>query len=84
MNYLDKKVRKNYFVYSLIPFGLLIMGILFLVFAQNDVANSTNLNDGDAGFGYAAIGIVSILLFFVTSGIVAVLYFFDKKKDIKQ
>lgn len=82
MNVLFKQFKKRYLRYSLIiSLSFFIIGIIFfiLALAQNEVANSMNTSNGDIGFGYAASGVISIILSLFISVSVIIIYFFNKK-----
>ncbi|MCU7701503.1 hypothetical protein ODV97_18860 [Enterococcus gallinarum] len=42
------------------------IGIVFLMLGHNEVVQSTDLSNGDVGFGYSAAGAISIFLSVVT------------------
>lgn len=77
---LSKKLGKGYFVCILISLSLLIIGIVFLMLGHNEVVYSTDLNNGDVGFGYSAAGVISIFLSLFTSVAITISYFFNKKE----
>ncbi|PQC28212.1 hypothetical protein [Enterococcus mundtii] len=80
MKVLLKQFKKKYFRYSLMPLSFFVVGIIFFTLSSIEVANSADVNSGDVGFGYAASGVISIVLSLVTSVSIFVIYFFKKYK----
>lgn len=79
MNYLSKQFKKKYFRYSLIPLIFFIIGIIFFTLFSIETVNSTDVNSGDVGFGYAASGVISIIFSLIISVVISILSFFNKK-----
>ncbi|EKF8800598.1 TPA: hypothetical protein ACN1M9_002625 [Enterococcus faecalis] len=83
----SKKSGKRYFVYVLIPFSLLAIGIVFLMLGHNEVVQSTDLSNGDVGFGYSAAGVISIFLSVVTGAAIFFVQLFNqliKRRKVKK
>lgn len=83
----SKKSGKRYFVYVLIPFSLLAIGIVFLMLGHNEVVQSTDLSNGDVGFGYSAAGAISIFLSVVTGAVIFFVQLFNqliKRRKVKK
>jgi len=83
----SKKSGKRYFVYVLIPFSLLAIGIVFLMFGHNEVVQSTDLSNGDVGFGYSAAGVISIFLSAVIGAVISSVQLFNqliKRRKVKK
>ncbi|EHA3993838.1 hypothetical protein JKN29_002749 [Enterococcus faecalis] len=70
-NNLSKKSGNRYFVYILVPFSLLTIGMVFLMLGYNEVVHSTDSSNGDVGFGYSAAGAISIFLSAVTGAVIS-------------
>ena len=82
-----KKSGKRYFVYVLIPFSLLAIGIVFLMLGHNEVVQSTYLSNVDVGFGYSAAGSISIFLSAVTGAVISSVQLFNqliKRRKVKK
>ncbi|EGO2648825.1 hypothetical protein IET36_002538 [Enterococcus faecalis] len=85
-NNLSKKSGNIYFVYILITFSLLAIGIVFLMLGHNEVVQSTDLSNGDVGFGYSAAGAISIFLSAVTGAVISSVQLFNqliKRRKVK-
>lgn len=76
---LIKKVKQNKFKYYLMPLILLILSGIFFTLSHLEVINSPNTNSGDVGFGYAASGIISLILAVILSIILSAIFIFRKK-----
>ncbi|EOJ96040.1 hypothetical protein WOQ_02722 [Enterococcus faecalis EnGen0340] len=86
-NNLSKKSGKRYFVYILIPFSLLAIGMVFLILGYNEVVQSTDLSNGDVGFGYSAAGAIAIFLSVITGAVISSVQLFNqliKRKKVKK
>ncbi|KXF70030.1 hypothetical protein [Enterococcus faecalis] len=86
-NNLSKKSGNRYFVYILILFSLLAIGIVFLMLGHNEVVQSTDLSNGDVGFGYSAAGAISIFLSVVTGAVISSVQLFNqliKRRKVKK
>lgn len=77
-NILSKKSGKRYFVYVLISFSFLIIGMRFLMLGYNEVVQSTDSSNEDIGFGYSVARIISILLSVVTGIIMSAVQLFNE------
>ncbi len=76
---LIQKVKQSKFKYYLMPLILLILSGIFFTLSHLEVINSPNTNSGDIGFGYAASGIISLILAVILSIILSAIFIFRKK-----
>ncbi|WP_307984113.1 hypothetical protein [uncultured Lactococcus sp.] len=76
---LIQKVKQSKFKYYLMPLILLILSGIFFTLSHLEVVNSPNTNSGDVGFGYAASGIISLILAVILSIILSAIFIFRKK-----
>nr|DAM36488.1 MAG TPA: transmembrane domain protein [Caudoviricetes sp.] len=76
---LIQKVKQSKFKYYLMPLILLILSGIFFTLSHLEVINSPNTNSGDVGFGYAASGIISLILAVILSIILSAIFIFRKK-----
>lgn len=76
---LIQKVKQSKFKYYLMPLILLIISGIFFTLSHLEVVNSPNTNSGDVGFGYAASGIISLILAVILSIILSAIFIFRKK-----
>ena len=76
---LIQKVKRSKFKYYLMPLILLILSGIFFTLSHLEVINSPNTNSGDVGFGYAASGIISLILAVILSIILSAIFIFRKK-----
>ena len=80
-NCLLKNIKHNKFRYFFIPLFFLILSAIFFVLSYMEITNSLNINSGDVGFGYAASGVISLVLTFISSVVMAVIFFYRKFKS---
>ncbi|MFK4968566.1 hypothetical protein ACI1UG_10470 [Lactococcus garvieae] len=83
-NALLKNIKQNKLRLFLIPLILLIISAIFIsakffTLSHLEMINSPNTNSGDVGFGYAASGIISLILAVILSVILSTIFIFRKK-----
>lgn len=69
-----KNVKQNKFRYFLVPLILLSISAIFFTLSHIEIINSPNTDSGDIGFGYAASGIISLILAVMLSVILSVTF----------
>jgi hypothetical protein len=83
-NALLKNIKQNKSRYILILLILLIISAIFIsarffTLSHIEMISSPNTNSGDVGFGYAASGIISLILAVILSIILSAIFIFRKK-----